>query len=105
MPLELKEVARLTTWAARWLRLPRKGAIVIGADADLALVDPAATWVIDPATLWSRHRLSPYAGRSVRGQVVRTLVRGKTVHTRDEGAGEAGGGQLLRPGPRSVRLT
>jgi allantoinase len=65
--------------ARRFGLAPGKGALTPGADADLVLLDPDATWAIDPAGLLDRHRLSPYAGRSVRGCVVRTLLRGETV--------------------------
>jgi allantoinase len=74
--LGLAEVAALTSAnvAARF-RLP-KGGLEPGADADLVLVDPTATDAPHPH---DRHRLSPFAGRSLRGRVVRTIVRGTTV--------------------------
>jgi allantoinase len=90
-------IAELTTSAARLLRLPRKGAIAPGYDADLALVDPAATWTPGPATLWSRHRCSPYAGTAVTGQVVMTLLRGREVFSLAHGPSEPGGAELIRP--------
>ena len=34
-----------------------------GADADLVLVDPAATWTVAREDLLDRHRLSPFVGR------------------------------------------
>jgi allantoinase len=74
MPLD--EVRRLTsTGPAVRLRLP-KGGIAPGADADLVLVDLDDTHAPE---LHDRHRLSPFAGRPLRGRVVRTLVRGTTV--------------------------
>jgi allantoinase len=72
----LDEVRRLTsTGPASRLRLP-KGGTEPGADADLVLVDLDDRHA--PA-LHDRHRLSPFAGRPLRGRVVRTLVRGTTV--------------------------
>jgi allantoinase len=78
--LALERIAQLSaTGAARRLGLPGKGRVEPGADGDLALVDLAAATVVSDDTLLSRHRLSPYVGRTLRGRIVRTLVRGATV--------------------------
>ena len=50
-----------------------------GADADLALVALEREWTFEPEQLQARSGVSPYVGRSFRGAVVRTLVRGITV--------------------------
>ena len=91
-------VARLTTEAARRLRLPGKGALAIGFDADLALVDPAARWVVERSRLLDRHQASPLLGRTLQGEVVQTFVRGRRVYERAAGPGPAGGGRFVRPG-------
>lgn len=57
----------------------RKGAIRVGADADLAIVDPAASWQVDPARFHSKAHYSPFSG-TLRGQVHYTLVRGNIVY-------------------------
>jgi allantoinase len=76
----LERVAELCAGgAARRLRLRRKGRVEPGADADLALVDLASTTEVTTEALLSRHRLSPYVGRTLRGRIVRTIVRGTTV--------------------------
>jgi allantoinase len=93
-------VARLTTAAARILRLTGKGAIAPGFDADLALVDPNATWVVDAATQWSRHRQSPYGGTKLTARVLCTTVRGRIVFSIDEGPAPSGGAAVIRPGRR-----
>jgi allantoinase len=79
--LRLPALTRLVAGApARLLGLwPRKGAIRAGADADLALVALEREWTFMPEQLQARSGLSPYVGRSFRGAVVRTLVRGVTV--------------------------
>ena len=51
--------------------------IEVGAPANLTLVDPAATWVVDPLRLASKSRNTPYAARQMRGTVVATFLRGK----------------------------
>ena len=79
--LRLAALARLVSGApARLLGLwPQKGAIRPGADADLALVAMDREWTLEAEQLQARSGLSPYVGRSFRGAVVRTLVRGVTV--------------------------
>jgi allantoinase len=89
-------IASLTTAAARILHLPGKGAILPGYHADLAIVDPGATWTVTPATVRTRHQASPYLGMTLRGRVVATLVRGRVVF-HDGWVAAAGGGQVVRP--------
>jgi len=81
--------------AARFGLAPGKGALAVGADADLVLLDPAGGWTVAAGELHDRHRLSPFAGRSLRGRVVRTVVRGQTV-ARDGRPVGAPAGQLVR---------
>jgi allantoinase len=74
------EIARLTsTEPARLLHLPGKGAIEVGNDADLVVLDPRADWTVDSDRLLDRNKWSPYVGRSVSVQAVATLVRGTVV--------------------------
>jgi dihydroorotase len=47
-----------------------------GEPANLVLVDPGSRAVVDPSTLASRSRNSPYAGRELPGRVVHTFLRG-----------------------------
>jgi dihydroorotase len=58
----------------------RKGSIRPGADADLVLVDPDAPHVVDPSRFFSKSRYSPFAGKTLRGKVHFTLVRGTVVY-------------------------
>ena len=70
---------RLTINPAKLLRLPA-GRLAKGAPADLVLFDPGAPRKIDPATFRSRSKNSPFKGRLMQGQVLRTIVAGNTVH-------------------------
>jgi allantoinase len=57
----------------------RKGAIAPGRDADLVIWDPDAEFTVDPARLHHRHKLTPYAGRRLRGAVRETWLSGEPV--------------------------
>jgi allantoinase len=62
-----------------------KGAIVAGADADIVFWDPDADFTVDAAELEHRNKLTPYHGRTLKGSVVRTMLRGETVYERGSG--------------------
>ena len=55
------------------------GPIEPGAPANICVIDPAATWEVDPATLASRSRNTPWAGRVLTGRVRHTVLRGEPV--------------------------
>jgi dihydroorotase len=48
-----------------------------GVPANLTLVDPAGTWVVEPAGLASLSRNTPYAGMELPGRIVATFLRGE----------------------------
>jgi allantoinase len=72
----------------------RKGTIASGRDADLVIWDPDQTFIVDPQALHHRHPITPYAGRQLRGHVLKTLVRGEIVY--DAGELRPPRGELLR---------
>jgi dihydroorotase len=72
-------VAALTVQPARAFGLT-KGALAVGADADVAIVDPDAQWVVDPEQFRSKGRNTPFSGWKLKGQVVSTLVGGRIVY-------------------------
>jgi dihydroorotase len=55
------------------------GPVAPGAVANLCVLDPAATWTVDPAALASRSRNTPYAGMRLTGRVRHTLFGGEPV--------------------------
>jgi len=60
--------------------LSRKGAIRLGADADLLVLEPAR-YRFDEASIEDRPemRWSPYHGRDMRARVAETILRGQTI--------------------------
>ncbi len=75
---------------------PQKGTIQPGADADLVVVDMDREWTLTAEQLFYKNRFSAYVGRTFKGQVQRTLVRGKTVYQDGRIPVEPGYGKLLR---------
>ncbi|MGP3970097.1 allantoinase AllB [Streptomyces sp. 6N223] len=57
----------------------RKGAIAAGHDADIAVLDPETTFTVDPAALHHRNPVTAYAGRTLRGVVRATWLRGRLI--------------------------
>jgi dihydroorotase len=80
----LEWARRLSTNPARILGKPG-GSLAVGEVADVTLVDPERAWVYDPAKGFSKSRNSPWAGRTLTGRVVATLVGGRLVFHVDRG--------------------
>jgi allantoinase len=59
--------------------LERKGRIRVGADADLAVLAPDESFVVDVARLHHKNQVSAYAGRTLQGVVRRTFLAGVEV--------------------------
>jgi allantoinase len=95
-------VARIGAWmAAAPARLAglagRKGTLAAGADADLVVFDPDAMWIVTPADLNFRHKLSPYLGASLRGRVRQTWLRGAPIYRDGKFIAGPRGREQVRP--------
>ncbi len=93
----LSDLAELTSAAAAKLYglYPRKGSLMPGADADIALIDPEAEWTVSAPELHSNCDFSPYEGLSLQGKVWGTLSRGELIFRDGEFKGRAGHGQFI----------
>lgn len=64
---------------ARLFGLPDKGALAVGRDADLVLMDPAARRTLRQADLRHTSDYTPYEGMPIAGAVSTVLVRGRQI--------------------------
>jgi len=53
--------------------------VAVGEPANLVVIDPAASWTVDPARSASRSRNNPFAGRTLTGRVRHTIHQGEPV--------------------------
>jgi dihydropyrimidinase len=75
---------------------PRKGAIAVGSDADLALWDPNLTKAVTAAGSQTKADYSPYEGWGVTGWPVVTVSRGEVVFDRGQVNAAPGRGVVLK---------
>jgi dihydroorotase len=76
-------VDRMSCTPARVFGLPG-GSLRTGAPADVTVFDPAMRWKVDPARFLSRGRNTPYAGMTLTGRTICTVVGGNIVYTLNE---------------------
>jgi dihydropyrimidinase len=75
---------------------PRKGAVAVGADADLVVYDPNATRTISAKTHHMDVDYSCYEGRQVRGRSDIVLSRGSVIVRNGEFSGRKGHGRFVK---------
>jgi dihydropyrimidinase len=95
--LEVSDLARLCCEnpARTFGLLPRKGAVVEGADGDLVVYDPSAHGTIDDRSVRSAAGYSPYHGMAVDGRVVATVLRGGVAYDGTDVTVPPGYGRLI----------
>jgi allantoinase len=88
----LADVVRwMSTAPADRVGLVGKGRIAVGSAADLAVLAPDESFVVDVSRLHHKNQVSAYAGRTLRGVVRRTFLAGREVDDEPRG-------RLLRRG-------
>jgi allantoinase len=92
--LTLPRLVQLTSAnpARRMGLFPRKGALLPGSDADVALVDVESDWTLRAEELLTRWPLSPFVGRDFHGAVRMTLLRARVAY-HDEWVARPGTGR------------
>ena len=55
------------------------GTLMTGKEANLVIVDPTATYKINPEEFVSRGKNTPFAGREVAGKVLHTIKKGRIL--------------------------
>ena len=71
---------KMTVNPACILRIPAKGRLSVGADADMVIFDPDEEWTVDPEQFASKGRNTPFAGQKLKGKVKYTIVGGRIVY-------------------------
>lgn len=97
MKLSLDEMClKLSTNPARIMGLyPRKGAIAVGSDADLAIIHPTSRRKVSPDTMETNADWSPFDGWDLAGFARTTLSRGEVIVDDYRVVGQPGRGKWL----------
>jgi dihydroorotase (multifunctional complex type) len=108
-PLWLNEVNKGTISLERFVKLtsenaakafkfyPRKGAIQVGSDADLIIVDMKREETLTSEKMYTKHHWTAFEGRKVKGFPTHTIVRGTVVMEEGEILGKPGHGKFIKP--------
>jgi len=89
-------VELVSTAPARLFGLaPSKGSLIPGADADVVLFDPAATWTMGQDTLHMGADWSAYEDIEVTGKIERVYSRGELIVDGDDCLAERGRGRYI----------
>jgi dihydroorotase len=62
---------------ARILRMPNKGMLKAGSDADIVIVDKNREWKADAEKFISKGKNTPFHGWILKGMAVATVCKGK----------------------------
>jgi len=83
IPLE-RVLGWMSNATARFAGLESKGRIAVGADADLVVFAPDATFTVHADQLLHKNPVSAFDGRELRGVVRQTLLAGRAVDVADD---------------------
>ncbi|WP_165423771.1 dihydroorotase [Ktedonosporobacter rubrisoli] len=74
----------------------QKGGLVAGKDADLVVIDPAQSWTVRKADLFTKNRWSAYEGMELVGRPQATFLRGALTYQHGEIVGDPQGKWIVR---------
>lgn len=73
----------LTEKPAAFIRQPDIGKIEIGSRADICIWNPESSFQVTEKIIEHKHKITPYLGRELYGEVIATIVNGQTVFEKD----------------------
>jgi allantoinase len=76
---------------------PQKGALKVGSDADIVVIDMTKTSSVSPAGFKSKAKYTPFEGWSMRGMPTITMVGGRIVARDGHIVGKPGWGTIVSP--------
>jgi dihydroorotase-like cyclic amidohydrolase len=74
---------------------PRKGALYVGSDADIVLVDMQQEHTLRNEDIVSKAGWTPFDGQRVRGRPVMTFLRGNLIAKSGEAIADPGAGRFV----------
>lgn len=85
LPATLFAKVMATNVADRFGIADTKGRIEVGKDADFCIIKPNAPYTLAADDLEYKNKISPYVGKTIGAQVVRTVLRGETTYAQESG--------------------
>ncbi|GGI43010.1 allantoinase AllB [Mammaliicoccus stepanovicii] len=94
--MSLKQFADIiATNPAKRFGLDAKGSISIGKDADFTFIKKDSPYTVAAEDLAYRHQISPYVGRTIGAQVVKTILRGQEIYDIEKGISDEANGRFI----------
>lgn len=104
--ISMRALAEMTSYfpAQLYGLAGRKGQLTPGADADIALLDPACDYSMTVELLHEKTDYTPFEGMPMHVRVACTIANGKVLVENGTDCARAGAGRLLQRGlPKSLR--
>ena len=76
---KMELIEKMSTKAAEVINID-KGDLSVGKVADIAIIDPEASYEITKETFVGKSKNSPFIGMRVEGEVTHTLAAGKVIY-------------------------
>ena len=96
--MSYNHIAELVCWnPAQRYGVLNKGDIALGFDADLVLIDPNESFIVNSSESESTQGYSVFEGMKLTGKVKTTFLRGNLIYANDKIVGEAKGKFVRRP--------
>jgi dihydroorotase-like cyclic amidohydrolase len=92
----MERLARICSYnPAVAFNLRRKGALAVGRDADIVLVDMKKKWKITAKNRLSKFKWTPFEGKEVYGKIEKVLLRGKLAYDGENVVAKKGQGKEI----------